>query len=102
MIIVDGEVRFGAGEIERRRDDLAKTIAATRAEDGCDHYAYAVDLLDPDLLHVTERWRDAPALDAHMTAPHIAELGALLHDARIEAISIKAYESRYVKTLLGS
>jgi quinol monooxygenase YgiN len=102
MIIVVGEVRFGAGEIERLKSGFAKAIAETRAEDGCEHYAYSVDLADPDLLHVSERWRDEPALDAHMQAPHMAELGALLHAARIEAISIKAYEARYVKTLLGA
>lgn len=102
MIIVVGEVRFGAGEIERLRDDFARAIAATRVEDGCDHYAYAVDLLDPDLLHVTERWRDAAALDAHMATPHVAELARLLHEAQVEAISIRAYETGEMKTLLGA
>lgn len=102
MIVVVGEVRFGAGEVARLKDGFARAIKATRAEDGCDHYAYSVDLGDPDLLHVSERWRDEAALDAHMQAPHMAELGALLHAAKIEAISIKAYEARYVKTLLGA
>ena len=102
MIIVVGEVRFGAGEIERLRDDFARAIAATRVEDGCDHYAYAVDLLDPDLLHVTERWRDAVALDAHMATPQVAELARLLHEAQVETISIRAYEAGDMKTLLGA
>ena len=102
MIVVVGEVRFGTGEIERIKADLARAIAATRAEDGCEHYSYAVDLAEPDLLHVSERWRDMPALDAHMAAPHMAELGAVLHAARIEAISVKAYDAKYIKTLLGA
>ncbi len=102
MIIVVGEVRFGAGEIDRLKPDFAKAIAATRAEDGCNYYAYSVDLEDPDLLHVSERWRDLEALDDHMVAPHMADLGTILHAAKIEAISIKAYEANYVKTLLGA
>lgn len=102
MIIVVGEVRFGSGEIERLKGDFARAIAATRVEDGCDHYAYAVDLLDPDLLHVTERWRDAAALDAHMATPHVAELARLLHEAQVETISIRAYETGEMKTLLGA
>ena len=70
MIIVKGEVRFGEGEIERLRPAFAKNIAATRAENGCEGYAYAVDVGDPDLLHVAEQWRDEAAIEAHMGAPH--------------------------------
>lgn len=102
MIVVVGEVRFGAGEIERLRPDLAKAIAATRAEDGCEHYAYAVDLLDPNLLHVAERWRDQDSLDAHMATPHVAELARLLHEARVETMSVRAYEADGMRTLLGA
>ena len=38
MIVVVGEVRFGAGEIARLKDGFASAIKATRAEDGFDHY----------------------------------------------------------------
>ena len=51
---------------------LAANVAATRAEDGCLHYSYAVDLDDPNLLHISEQWRDEAAVNAHMTAPHMA------------------------------
>jgi len=101
MILVSGEVRFAAGEIERLRPAMEKNIAATRAEAGCEHYHYAVDLSDPDLLHVSERWADQAAVDAHMGSPHMAELGAALGASKIEAISIRAYEARYLKTLMG-
>jgi len=101
MIIVKGEVRFGAGEIERLKDAFAANIAATRAEDGCDAYAYAVDVADPDLLHVAEQWRDQAALDVHMGAPHMAALMAALGGAKIEAMRIDAYEAHFLKTVLG-
>ena len=53
MIIVKGEVRFADGEIERLKDAaFAANIAASRAEPGCAEYAYSVDVLDPNLLHV--------------------------------------------------
>lgn len=101
MIIVTGEVRFGEGEIERLRDALAKNIAATRAEEGCQAYAYAVDVGDPNLLHVGEQWRDQQAIDAHMAAPHMGELMAALGTAKIEAMKIDAYEAHFLKTILG-
>ena len=101
MIIVTGTVRFGDGEIERLREDLARNIEATRQEAGCDHYAYGVDLQDPNLLHVSERWRDEAAMDAHMGTAHMAALMGVLGGATIEAMSIKAYRADYLKTVLG-
>ena len=101
MIIVTGTARFGEGEIERLRPDFAANIEATRAEEGCDHYAYAVDVSDPNLLHISERWRDEAAIDAHMQSPHMAGFMAVLGQARIEALSVRMYRADYLKTLLG-
>ena len=101
MIIVTGEARFGEGEIERLREVLAANIAATRAEDGCIAYSYAVDVVDPNLLRISEQWRDEAAVTAHMTAPHMGTLMAALGTARIEALSVKGYDATYWKTLLG-
>ena len=101
MIIVKGEVRFGDGEIERLRPAFEANIAATRAEEGCEAYAYAVDVLDPNLLHVAEQWRDQAAIDALMGAPHMGELMTALGSARIEGMKIHAYEAHFLKTLLG-
>lgn len=101
MIIVTGEVRFGTGEIERLKHAFAANIEATRAEDGCHIYAYAVDLADPNLLHVCERWRDQAAVDAHMAAPHMGQLMQALGGAKIESMRIDAYEAHFLKTLLG-
>jgi quinol monooxygenase YgiN len=101
MIIVTGEARFGEGEIERLKEVLAANIAATRAEDGCLAYSYAVDLDDPNLLHISEQWRDEAAVGAHMAAAHMGTLMAALGAAKIETLSVKSYEATYQKTLLG-
>ena len=101
MIIVTGEARFGEGEIERLKGALAANVAATRGEEGCLAYSYALDLEDPNLLHISEHWRDEAAVEAHMTAPHMGTLMAALGAAKIEALSVKSYEATYQKTLLG-
>ena len=101
MIIVTGTARFGEGEIERLRDTLAATVAATRAEEGCEHYCYAVDISDPRLLRISERWRDEASIEAHMQAPHMATLMAALGEAKLEGLSVKMYRSQYLRTLLG-
>ena len=99
MIIVTGAVRFGNGEIERLRSALAANIAASRKEAGCEAYSYAVDLAEPNLLRITEMWRDEAALDAH--TKQLAELMAPLEGAKIEAMSVTAYEASYLKNIIG-
>ena len=47
-------------------------VLASRAEDGCEEYSYAQDVLDPGLIHVKEMWSDQAALDRHFASEHIA------------------------------
>lgn len=100
MIIVNGTVRFAAGKLGGLREALARNIAATRAEPGCLSYSYGIDVEDPDLIHVSEQWESEAAIDAHMAAPHMAEMMAAIGPA-IEAVGIKAYEARFLRNLLG-
>jgi quinol monooxygenase YgiN len=102
MIIVTGQVRFADGEIKRLTPAFEMNIHATRAEAGCARYAYGVDVADPNLLHIVEEWSDEDAVNAHMNTPHMADLMTALASARIEAISINAYEAHFLKTLLGA
>lgn len=101
MIIVNGTVRFAQGEIDRLRQSMARNVEATRAEQGCEHYAYSVDISDPNLLHVAERWSDDQAIEAHMASPHMAAFMAEIGASKIESISIKAYESTFLRNVLG-
>ena len=101
MIIVNGTVRFGSGEIDRLKGAMARNVEATRAEDGCEHYAYAVDVSDPNLLHVAERWSDDSAIERHMASPHMGSFMAEIGASKVEAISIKAYEASFLRNVLG-
>jgi quinol monooxygenase YgiN len=66
-----------------KRTELLAAMRANRsavlAERGCLEYAPLVDAactadaLGPDAILIVERWADAAALDAHRTAPHMAD-----------------------------
>lgn len=73
MIIVAGSVRVDPAKREAARGIMEKTILASRGEDGCIDYAYAVDVLDPGLVRVWEVWRDREALQRHFQMPHLVE-----------------------------
>lgn len=72
MLLIVGTVRLAPDKLAQARPAMQAMIAASRAEDGCEQYAYAEDVLDPGLIHVTELWRDQAALDRHFASPHIA------------------------------
>jgi quinol monooxygenase YgiN len=101
MLVVMGEARFGAGEVDRLADVLRRTIEATRAEPGCLYYSYALDLIEPDLLRISERWADEASFEAHMQTPHMAALGEALRTAQIERLDLGAYQARFLRVVLG-
>lgn len=72
MLLIAGTIRFPAENVVAARGAIEALVTATRAEDGCFEYRFAEDVLDPGLIHITERWRDRAALDAHFQTPHIA------------------------------
>jgi quinol monooxygenase YgiN len=101
MIVVAGEVRFAPGEIERLMPLMRAAIEGARGEDGCLSYCYGRDVLDPDLLVISERWRDEASLGAHLKQPHLLEFIGAVRQAKVEATSVRMYPTGEAKTLLG-
>jgi quinol monooxygenase YgiN len=71
MLLIVGTVRLPAGMLDAARPTMATMVEASRAEIGCVEYSYAVDVLDPGLIHVKERWMDRVALDEHFKSAHM-------------------------------
>src|SRR5690606_30067336 len=63
MLLIVGIVRLPPERLDAARPVMRRMVEHSRAEDGCEGYAYAEDVLDPGLIHVTELWRDQAALD---------------------------------------
>lgn len=71
-LIIAGTVRVPPENLERFKPHMQAMLSASRAEDGCQEYSYAVDVADPGLIRVFETWRDQAALDAHFQTSHMA------------------------------
>lgn len=93
MIIIEGTVRVPPERIEAARPAMETMIRASRAEDGCLDYAYSLDVLDPGLVRVTERWESREALKAHFDTPHMAAWRAEFAGLGITDRSLRLYES---------
>lgn len=93
MIIVEGFVRLAdAGDFARIRAAAEAQIDASRAESDCIDYTYAIDVQDPCLMRVLERWESWDALDAHFKQPHMIPWRAALADTNIVERSLCAHD----------
>ena len=92
MVIVMGTVRVDPEAIERLRPAMEAMMAASRAEDGCLTYAYALDLLEPGLVRVSELWTDRASLEAHFKTAHMATWRQALA-GQVRERDIKLYEA---------
>jgi quinol monooxygenase YgiN len=73
MIIVNARIESTRDDIRILTPDLLEMEAASRAEEGCLGYSFSVELSNPSIVHVTEKWVDAEALQAHFKSAHMAE-----------------------------
>lgn len=93
MIIVMGTVRVPVENIAAIVPAMERVVQATRREDGCIAYAYAQDMLEPGLIHISEKWRDRAALAAHFKAPHMVAWVAERADLGLYDRQIRCFET---------
>lgn len=77
-------------------------IRATREEVGCLDYSFAVDLIDPDVMRIAERWVDPAALDEHFSIPRVAAFNRTLSNAGITGVSVRAHGASGIQRLIGA
>jgi len=78
MLIVLAKAQVGEGAMEPAMAAIADMVAASNAEEGCIAYAFTQDVLQPQVLHIVEKWQDEAALAAHFATPHMAAFGAAI------------------------
>ncbi len=79
-------------KVEAMQEVLQGLIAPTRREAGCITYELLQNRSDPTDFTFVEEWASEPALDAHLSSPHVQ--GALVHLADLAAVSpdIRRYD----------
>ena len=93
MLMVLAKAKLGEGALDAGRAAMETMINASRAEPGCISYAYAVDVLDPGMLHIVEKWDDEAALASHFAEPHMAEFRAALAEVGPQDLKVRMYEA---------
>ncbi len=93
MILVIGTVRVPQDAFEGARPAMERMIAETRKEDGCIRYAFARDLIDQGLMHVSEAWRDREALTAHARSAHMREWQTAIGAVGVSERNLRLYDT---------
>ncbi|GAB5468786.1 MAG: hypothetical protein Kilf2KO_18160 [Rhodospirillales bacterium] len=95
MLVITGTIRIRPDALEAARPIMRAVLEASRAEKGCLLYAYALDVLDPGLIRISEQWESMEDLKAHAASAHIAtwrshaeELG--VHDRKLQIHEVSA------------
>ena len=91
MIIVEGSIRIR--DLSRARPAMEAMIRASRAEAGCIDYSYALDLVDPCLVRVSERWESRSALEAHIASDHLRAWRALWPEIGVSDRDLRMYDA---------
>src|SRR5262245_45434938 len=97
MIHVIATVELAAGKRESFLEAFRANIPTVLKEDGCIEYGPAVDAvtdigvqLPPreNVVTVVEKWRDLPALKAHLAAPHMVAYRVRVKDL-VQRVSLQ-------------
>ena len=101
MIVVNGTIRSTEDDIRALREAVAKMEALSRAEQGCDDYTFSIELNEPTVVRITERWNSLEALQAHFKAPHMAEFQAAMALHPPLEMDVKFYEASEIELEIG-
>jgi quinol monooxygenase YgiN len=92
VIVVIAHGRLRADLDEEAAALLNDVQEASRRDEGCLGYGYYSNVADRRRFVAVEEWRDAEALKAHLTQPHVARLSAALPELLDGAPEIQAHE----------
>lgn len=81
MVIVQGELRLHPEDRDRFVSGAAKSMAATRQEQGCLEYVMAADPLDHGRVVLSERWESQEDLNRHAKVVAARRTEAAAQDA---------------------
>ena len=92
MLAVIARIEISPNHIDQYIAAATAGIDATRAEPGCQQYAFSRDLLQPNVLWVSEQWESEAALQTHLRTPHVQKLLADTADLEIISMDDRVYE----------
>ena len=96
MIIVNAKLETNSSNISKIKSEVELIEKETLLEEGCQDYAFSVELNNPNVIRITEKWENQKALAAHFTTPHMIRFQSVLSDNPVDKITAFFYEAKEV------
>ncbi len=103
MIFVQGWIRLAeSDDVESILPAARQMAEATLTETGCIAYSFAIDVSDPQLIQLNERWVSEEALQQHFQTPHMAEFNKAVSTLNIKSMDVRMYSGDEVRIMMQS
>ena len=99
MLVVNAAIESTVDDIAALTEAIATMEAASRAKDGCQDYTFSVELNNPGVIRITEKWNSVDDLKAHFAEPHMATFQAAMAEHAPASLDVKFYEVKEIQLL---
>ena len=96
MIVVNAVIETTAEKIANMTDAIAEMETASRLEVGCHDYTFSVEINNPDVIRITEKWESMAVLMDHFGQPHMAAFQAAMAAHPPKSVTAAFYEAKEV------
>jgi quinol monooxygenase YgiN len=83
MVIVTGHLLVDPARRDALLEESRSSVEEARVADGCVDFAVSPDLVEPDRVNVSERWRDRASLDAFRGQGPGGEMGDMIRSYHV-------------------
>lgn len=97
MIVVNAKIEATPETIAAMKAAILAMEKASRAEAGCEDYTFSVELGNPAVMRITERWQSMDILVKHFATPHMAEFRAAMAAHPPRSVTAHFYEATEVQ-----
>ena len=92
MLAIIARIQLAPKDMDAYIAGAQKVLEPTRAEAGCQIYAIAIDVSEPNVVWISEQWESEETLAAHLSSPHIAEFLELCNAVEITDVNVVKYD----------
>jgi quinol monooxygenase YgiN len=93
MIVVNAIIESTESDIAAMKEAIATMEQKSQAESGCYDYTFSIELNNPNVIRITEKWEDMACLEAHFAEPHMADFQAAMGANPPKSVSATFYEA---------
>ena len=93
MVVVNAVLESTEADILALTEAIGVMEVASRAEEGCEDYTFSVEVSNPVMIRITERWKTLDDLKAHFQVEHMAAFQAAVAAHPPKSMDVKFYDA---------